>query len=304
MLKRLLTLAGGFVAVSLVAGAMLAERAVHRPRTPLAPEDHHRASELAAAAGATIETVTVQAGDGARLEGWWFVPARPNGHTVILLHGITSNRTGLLEHARRAVSRGYYALAVDGRGHGASDGDLIAFGGLEAGDTTQWIDWIRTRQPSGCVYLIGDSLGAAVAIQASHESTVCAVVAQSAFTGLRDIAFERVGETLGTGTWLGRSVFRPAIELGFLFVRARHGVDVASASAETALAEAGPPVLLIHGERDRNTPVRHAEVLHQVNPSRVTLWIVPGGAHQGLAAASPDYDDRVFGFLAAHARPR
>ena len=302
MVKRLLALACAYLALSLVAGALLAERAIHRPRTPLTPDDHRRASALAEAAGATIDTVTVNARDGARLEGWWIAPARSSGHSVILLHGVTSNRAGILEHARRAVSRGYHALAVDGRGHGASDGDLIAFGGLEAGDTTQWIEWVHARQPAGCVFLIGNSLGAAVAIQASNHRHVCAVVAQSAYLGLREIAFDRVGDTVGTGTWIGRSLLRPAIELGFLFVRLRHGVSVGSASAATALAQPGPPVLLIHGDRDTNSPAYHATALHQVNPSRVTLWMVPGGAHEGLAAASPDYDERMFAFLSAHAR--
>ena len=301
-MRRMLAVAGVYLALSLAVGAVLAERAFHRPRTLLAPGDHRRASALAAAAGGTLETVTVRAGDGARLEGWWIAPGRSNGHTVILLHGITSNRAALLNLADRVLARGYHALAVDGRAHGASDGDLIAFGGREAGDTRRWVEWVRTRQSAGCVFLIGDSLGAAIALQASGESGVCAVVAQSAYTGLREVAFDRVGQMLGTGRWVGQSVFRPAIESGLLFVRLRHGVSPGSASA--AIATPGPPVLLIHGERDTNTPVRHAMELQQANPSRVTLWIVPGGGHEGLAAASPDYEERVFAFLAANAERR
>jgi fermentation-respiration switch protein FrsA (DUF1100 family) len=95
-------------------------------------------------------------------------------------------------------------------------------------------------------------------------------------------------------------VFRPAIEAGLLFSRWRYGVSPDATSA--AIANSGPPVLLIHGDRDTNTPLQHAERLQQSNPSRVTLWIVPGASHEGLASQSPDYEERVFEFLTAAAR--
>jgi hypothetical protein len=100
--KRLLVLITAYLIASLFAGACLVDRALHRPRTSLAASDHARASGLATSLGAVLETVSVTAGDGAALQGWLFTPHHPNGDTVILLHGITSNRGSVLPRARRS----------------------------------------------------------------------------------------------------------------------------------------------------------------------------------------------------------
>lgn len=293
----LLLLASAYLAVSLVAGAFVVDRALHRPRNPLTEADHARADSLATSLDARLETASLAADDGATLQGWLLTARQPNGHTVILLHGITSNRASLLPLARPLVEQGYRALALDGRGHGSSGGDLVAFGALEAGDMRRWIEWLRRRDPPGCVFLFGGSLGAAVALQSADTPGLCGVIAQSGFASMREIAIDRIGQQLHTGTWAGRSVFRPGLELGFLYARIRYGLDLGAASALASVARPGVPVLVIHGAQDPNTPVRHARLLEQANPGRVSLWIVPGGAHDGLGAAGPEYDTRILEFL-------
>ncbi|MFA5909591.1 MAG: alpha/beta fold hydrolase [Vicinamibacterales bacterium] len=297
-MKRLLSLIAACLAVAVGAGACLVDRAIHRPRTALTADNHARAADLATSLGAVLETVSVTAGDGATLQGWLFTPGNSNGDTVMLLHGITSNRAGMLPRARALLERGYRALALDGRGHGDSGGDLVTFGALESGDMRGWIAWVRQRATNGCVFLLGDSLGAAVALQSADAPGVCGVIAQSAFANMREIAFDRVGQQLRTGAWVGRSVLRPGIEAGLLYARVRYGVDLGAASALAAVSRPGAPVLVIHGELDDNAPARHARMLGQANPSRVTTWIVPGGAHGGFGAGEPDYDTRLFEFLA------
>ena len=94
---------------------------------------------------------------------------------------------------------------------------------------------------------------------------------------------------------------RPGVELAFLYARVRYGVDLAGASAVASVSRAGVPVLVIHGLSDDNTPVRHARMLHAANPSRVSLWLVPGGAHESAGRSAPEeYAARIMGFLAGH----
>ncbi|MEO8682010.1 MAG: alpha/beta fold hydrolase [Vicinamibacterales bacterium] len=282
--------------VAAAGAAMIVDRALHRPRRALTGAERTQAAHLAASLDAQLDTVSLAAGDGVPLQGWLFTPGHPNGTTVVLLHGITSNRADLLPMARLVVAEGYRALALDGRGHGDSGGELVTFGALEAGDTRQWVQWIGRRDPTGCVFVFGGSLGAAVALQAADAPGVCGVIAQSGFASLREIAFDRIGQQLHTGPWLGRSVLRPGVEVGFLYARVRYGLDLGGAAATTAVARPGPPILVIHGENDDNAPVRHAHLLQQANPARVSLWIVPGGAHEGIGGA--ERDARVLAFLA------
>jgi alpha-beta hydrolase superfamily lysophospholipase len=288
--------------VLLVAACVfLADRALHRPTQRLTAADRAAAREV----GATLETLTIAAADGVLLQGWLFIPRRQNGHAVVLLHGIASIRAAMLPSVRLFLEHGYRALATDVRAHGDSGGGFGTFGALEAGDLRLWIARIASNVADGCVYAFGQSLGAAIALQASDAPGLCAVVAESGFASVREIAFDRVGQQLRTGPWAGRIALRPGIELGLLYARLRFGVNLAAASAVRAVAQPGVPILLVHGLQDDNTPVRHAEMIAAANRSRVSLWVIPGGGHQSLRhTAGADYATRVLSFLAAHLGPR
>jgi pimeloyl-ACP methyl ester carboxylesterase len=145
-------------------------------------------------------------------------------------------------------------------------------------------------------------MGAAQLLQAIREpSLFCDAVAESSFASFREVAFDRVGQQLGTGPWLGRTLLRTAIEVGFLSARMRTGVNLSDADPSRALRDATTPVLLIHGVADRNMPLRHAEMLAASNPDRVTLWLIANATHTAAWAAAPEeYPRRVLAFFAAH----
>jgi uncharacterized protein len=61
--------------------------------------------------------------DGAVLRAWRLLPHRGNGKSVILLHGLSDNRMGMIGYAELVLSHGYGILMPDSRAHGQS-GDL------------------------------------------------------------------------------------------------------------------------------------------------------------------------------------
>ncbi len=302
--RTILILLALYAGLSVAGGAVIAERALHRPSRPITADDRARAGFAARAWDAHVEDVSITAADAARLRGWLFTPAGANGHTVIVLHGIVTNRAAMLDAARLFVPNRYRTLLVDARAHGESGGQFATFGALEADDLRRWISWMRGNDGS-CVYTFGQSLGAAHALGASDAPGLCGVIAQSGFASLREITFDRIGQQAHAGPWLGRTLLRPGLELAFLYARARHGIDFGAASAAAAVARPGAPILLIHGVDDDNVPVRHAQMIKAANPGRVTAWLIPGAGHgspAGIGAAA--YGQRVAGFLAAHRRVR
>jgi pimeloyl-ACP methyl ester carboxylesterase len=305
-MKRLALVAAAYLVLSIVGGVVFAERTVHRAtRLPITASDRAKAADLAGSLGAGLETVSLSADDGAALQGWLFTPSRPNTHSVLLLHGITSNRAAMTDAARLFLEAGYHTLAVDLRAHGDSDGEFGITGTREVDDARRWIAWLRSGRPDGCVYVFGGSLGAGLAVQAADAPGLCAVVAVSVFASLRETAFDRIGEQLHTGSWLGRTFLRPGVEFGFVYAYFRYGLDLAAASAATAAAGPGAPILLIHGTDDDNTPVRHAQSIHAVNPGRISLWLVRGATHQNLSqVAGAAYSDRILRFLESHRSTR
>ncbi len=282
-LRWALLLATGAV---VAAAIYLGEITLRLPRKPLA----FRSWDFA-----PPQDVEITAADGLKMRGWFLHSAQATGSTVILLHGQTDNRTGMLGYAKLFMRNGYNALLPDLRAHGASDGELATYGYLEADDVHRWVDWVMDRQPGGHVFGLGESMGAAILLQSlTVESRFCAVVAEAPYATLREIAYDRLSQRYGHSTWPGRYALRPILELSFIYERLRYGVDLGQVSPERAVGRARTPVLLIFGAHDDNTPPRHARRIHEANPDRVTLWEIPNAGHTGAWGSQPkEFERRV-----------
>jgi uncharacterized protein len=296
-----------YVAGAVALGIVLAELALHPGRRVLSADAEPRARGRVASVGGRLDTVEMTTRDRVVLRAWQFSPASGawNGHSVLALHGVGDNRESQVSMAVRLVARGYRVLTPDARASGISDGAYSTYGVIEREDIREWVAWLRTRQAEGCIHGLGGSMGAAQLLQTfDHEPALfCDVVAESSFEGFREVAYDRVGQRVGTGPWLGRTVLRPAIEVGFLSAWLRTGVDLTDANPRRLLLrrESRTPVLLIHGLADRNIPPRHSQDLVAANPDHVVAWFIPGGGHVGAWSAAPvEYPARVLAFFASH----
>jgi uncharacterized protein len=234
------------------------------------------------------------------LRGWVFVPSIGNGDTVILLHGQADNRAGMLGNADLLLRRGYAVLLPDARAHGASGGAIATYGVKEADDLRRWFEWLQEARSPHCIDGLGDSMGAAILLQAvAVEPSFCAVVAESPFSTFREASYDRLGQFFGTGPWLGRTLLRPSLVAGLLYARWKYHVDLERASPETTVAHTRVPILLIHGLADTNLPSRHSERIKAAN-ARVVLWEPPNAGHCGAAASAPEeYERRVVNWFRA-----
>jgi dipeptidyl aminopeptidase/acylaminoacyl peptidase len=126
-------------------------------------------------------------------------------------------------------------------------------------------------------------MGAALVLQAAHaENDFCAVVAESPFSTFRQVAFDRVGYYIGLGPWFGRTVARPLVEIAFIYARARYHVNLQDANPENSLRNSNTPVLLIHGQADKNILPWHSEELasHDLM-QRSGSFLTPGTRERG-----------------------
>src|SRR5215469_2337416 len=65
----------------------------------LNPNRFHQTEEMLTRTGATKENFTVLAQDGTTLRGWKVRSRSPSGDWILLFHGVSDNRTGVLGHA-------------------------------------------------------------------------------------------------------------------------------------------------------------------------------------------------------------
>jgi len=283
-----------------ILAAFLGELAFRPQRMPL--RERQSAKAIAARFGADLQDVSVTASDGSHLQGWFARPADANGDAVILFHGVGNNRQGMMGFAELFLSNGFAVLVPDSRAQGESGSDFPTYGLKESDDVHRWFDWLVIQQRPKCVFGMGESMGAAILLQSVRvETRFCAVIAESSFASFRQIAYVRVGQFIGTGTWLGKFALRPAVELAFLYGRITRGVSLTDASPEDAVVGSRVPILLIHGLSDDNIPFQQSERIRSHNPADITLWEVPGAGHCGAVDAVPqEFDSRVVGWFSAH----
>ena len=297
----MVVLALGYALLCGAGGVFVAEAALHPGRRVLLESDRQHAELMAQRRDSHLANVTVTTVDGTTLSGWIVRPRQGGPNFVMLLHGLSDNRMGMIGYAESFVSQGYNVLMADARAHGTSGGELASYGLVEANDIRRWVDWLRDHEHADCVYGFGESMGAAQLLQSlSVEDRFCGVIAESSFSTFREIAYDRVGQAFHTGPWLGRSVLRPLVEVVFGYAKWKYKLDFERVSPDRAIALSHVPVFLIHGEDDSNIPVRHSRIIARDDPE-VTLWIVPGAEHCGaISMAAREFEQRVVGFYVGH----
>jgi len=221
---------------------------------------------------------TAFSGAGINLAGWKCRGTGEHRGTLIYLHGAADNRVSSVATIQRFRPLGFDVVAYDSRAHGDSGGDICTYGFFEKQDLRHVIDTVR----AGPIVLIGGSLGAGVAIQsAADDPRVSAVVAAETFSDLRTVASERAPFFFTRGTIA--QAFRIAERLG--------NFEVDAVSPVAAATKIAVPVLLIHGDADRETPPDHSRRVFAALHGPKRLMMVPGAGHNG--SLGPEIWDQI-----------
>lgn len=267
----------------------------------LNPNRALQVQEMLRRTAALKQGFSVRAPDGVMLRGWKVKPNDPNGDWVLLFHGISDNRTGVLGPADFLLDHGYSVVMMDLRAHGQSGG-MLTYGWKEKFDTVAITDALCTTEHVHHLGALGVSLGAAIALQsAAVEPRIEAVVAEDPFATLREVSYDYAG--LHLSPFLGETLFRPAAIAALYRLGKVGGFPTNDVSPERAVAVRAFPVFLICGTRDRTIPCRHAERIFRAARGPKELWIAKGAGHASALGAHPVvYEDRVLKFFHASFR--
>jgi pimeloyl-ACP methyl ester carboxylesterase len=249
--------------------------------------------------GSGARAIELFAVDGVRLAGrYWPAPGARLGYAVV--HGFTgsSRRRHVEAICTRLAGRGAGVVALDLRGHGASDG-RSGLGAVEDRDLSAAVEFLRAEGYLR-VATAGWSMGGSIVVRhaALHRaargeedhtdrSSVDAVVSVSGpglwyergTTYMRRVHF---GAETRLGHWLLATVYRTRLDSGW------H--EAPEAPVELAGRIPPTPLLVVHGNRDRYFPLRHADALAAAGTAE--LWVEDGMGH-AEGATSPELVDRV-----------
>jgi uncharacterized protein len=272
--------------------AFMAAMHINAPRGAIPPAS---TLHIPGAAGVTFPTR-----DGVRLAAW-YVPGR-NGAAVILLHGTGQSRLGTLEHLRMLAAAGYAVLAIDARGHGASQGQPNSWGWRAADSLAGAVAFLH-RQPGvdpARIAALGLSTGAIEALRAAAEGVP-----------LHAIVADGCGPlTLGDEALLAHGWAGP-IDLSTTWITMRL-TTLFSGDAEPAplvdiVSRIRVPVMIIAANPSIDPALGHppgervlSEVYRDRLGARATLWRLSDAGHcEALRVHPEQYRVRVTAFLAA-----
>ena len=244
------------------------------------------------------EEVIIENGD-VQLTGSYFENELDGECAVLLLHGYTGTRYGVLQYAPLFWERGCDLFAYDARGHGESSEAFHTYGYYEKEDARAAYDWLlaRTDLAPSQVGVTGVSYGAATALQMLPlRQDVAFVLADSAYQDFRSIVTYQAEEQFGVWT----NAFVPTT---FLISQIQAGFDLENISPKTAVAGVTTPILLVHSATDDFTPASHSEAIYDNSNQETTeLHINEWGAEHArdILVDYETYNALVDQFLAEH----
>lgn len=228
------------------------------------------------------ESFSVTTADGIALDGWAFSPTVTPRAVMVLVHGKDINRQHFVSAAERFVAQGFGVVAYDQRAHGRSTGEFVTFGAKEVGDLELVIDsalakWGRALP----VVVVGESLGAAVVLQAAAvDPRIDVVVAGAAFADLATVVDDHAPAILGEK---GKAEAVRVAEAAADF-------KVADISPERAAAHIVVPTLLLHGTEDSYLPMKHSVRIFQALAGPKELVRLEGVDHIGVLLSTQAWD--------------
>ena len=215
-------------------------------------------------------------------------PASPC--TVIYFHGNAGNVSHRLPLANLFLNAlrefGAHVVMLDYRGYGQSDDADVTEAGLKQ-DAQATLDWTLRHIRSERVFVMGTSLGAAVAVdlvaRPQNAAVVAGVIVENTFTSISDMA-DSIFTPLITRRFPGSGGATLLWTLKFLVKPFFMSIGWFSNDAVRRLKV---PTLFVSSQRDEIVPPRQMRQLCRLWGTRNGVSHCPAGTHGGNDDADP-----------------
>jgi hypothetical protein len=271
------TLANVAVLVAIAYAAIVLLLFVFQSRLLYFPEIGRDVLTTPRAAGLEFEEVWLDVEPGVRLHGWFVPRAQPKG-VALVLHGNAGSIASRIDWLRMFHELGYAAFVIDYRGYGRSTGSPTEQG-TYADAQAAWDYLVRTRgwQP-GNIVVLGESLGGAIAASLVARTAPRALILQSAFTSVPDVA--AVVYPIFPVRWISRFKY----------------------PTRAYLREISAPVFVAHSRGDEIIPFSHGQALYEQAREPKRFLELSGGHNDGFIFVRREWIEALAAFLEQAAR--
>jgi fermentation-respiration switch protein FrsA (DUF1100 family) len=227
--------------------------------------------------GMEYQDVSINTADGVTLHGW-FIEGR-SSRVLLFFHGNAGNISHRLGSIRQFKDLGLSVLIVDYRGYGQSEG-RASERGINRDADAAWRYLIEERGADAKdIIIFGRSLGASVASRLAAQHQPLALVVESSFTSVPDIAQD----------------LYPWLPVRWLS-RLNH------ATLEY-IKEVRCPVLVVHSRDDEIIPFHHAETIFASANEPRTILAIRGTHNDAFLRDERTYTQGFQKFLAGLTAP-
>ena len=224
--------------------------------------------------GLAFEDLTLTTSDGLALAAWYVPHPSPAG-TALFCHGNAGNMSNRLVTVQTLHALGYNVLLFDYRGYGRSEGSPDEQGTyLDAEAAWRYLTQTRGESPQSLI-IMGRSLGGAVAIELATRHEPAALVVESTFTCLADVA----------------AVHYRCVPVRIL---TRYHYDSAAKVAGLRC-----PKLFLHATDDELVPIELGRHLYEAAAPPKRFVETPGDHNSGGFTYSAQYTEQLGAFLSA-----
>ena len=212
---------------------------------------------------------------------------------VILTHGYTDNRFGMLKYMQIYLRRGFHCIIWDLRGHGENEPEACTYGIRESRDLCALIQDTFARYGQDIILgLHGESLGAA--------TTVCSLGQQQRVRfAVADCGFSDITNVLkGSMTYKRQPAW--LVDTASLVTKLRVGYSFRQMRPVDALSKNRVPVLFLHGREDRFIQPENSLRMQRSTRGYSEFHMIPGASHANSVLTDPEkYEMFVDSFLKA-----
>lgn len=222
--------------------------------------------------GLAYENVELVTSDNIRLHGW-YLPSKNAKQVALFFHGNGGNISHRGDSLKIFHELGLNVLIIDYRGYGLSEGKLSEQG-LYRDAMAAWQYLVNKRgYKANDIILFGRSLGGSVATQLASQVKPRALIIESCFSSVRDMA----------------SRMMPLVSK---LIYLRYSLDT-----EHTISKVNLPVLVMHSPDDEIIPFQLGQKIFTAANSPKYFYELRGGHNDGFMVSMPMYKEVIKTFL-------
>lgn len=222
--------------------------------------------------GLHFENVSFETSDGVRLSGW-FIPKENASGVILFCHGNAGNISNRLETIQNFHELGLATFIFDYRGFGQSEGKPSEHGTYSDAEAAwQYLLTERKLHPNEII-IMGRSLGGAIAARLASNHTPGALILESTFTSVTDIAAKSY----------------PYLPIRLLLRFKYNTVE--------SLRRVKCPVLIVHSRDDEMIPFAHGQRLFETAGEPKQFLEITGAHNDGFITSGRHYQEGLYTFI-------